>query len=151
MTDRYQKLDVAEKIADQVAKFPDGLAGPLLGILGRERPDIFAYYPELDQKIRELLQQELVENGYSHVQVISVDREENSSDAYPYVYQLLPDGEDPMWGKKYLPNVQTALHRRLTTSTEFDHLLRIGTVFIKLRLHNHMSVQKAKKWLYNEN
>ena len=134
----------AEMIAQFVTQLPKGLAGRLLSLLGREQPDIFAYYPELDKKIRELLQQELGKDGYSHVQVKSVDKGENSSDTYPYVYQLLPDTDDPTWGQKYLPNVQKALHRRLASNTELDFRLGIGTAFIKLRLHNHMHVARER-------
>ncbi len=146
MIDKDQKLGVTERIANQVAEFPDVFANPLLGFLGQERPDILAYYPELDEKIRKLLRQELYKDGYFHVKVTSMDKGKNSSGDYPYVYQLIPDVEDPTWGQKYLPNVQKALHRRLAASTELDFVLGIGTVFVKLKPNNRMHVKKAIEW-----
>ena len=146
MTYIDRKPSISERIAEQVAKFPDVFATPILNILDYERPKLIEYYLEIDRRIQEFLQNELDKAGYSHVMIQSQGQGMGGSPAYyPYVYQLVPRDKDPKWAERFLPNVHSALRKRLDANTELDCRLELGFIFVKLRQKNRMYVEKARK------
>ncbi len=112
MTDRDQGLGVTERIANHVAKLPDGVfANTLLGFLGRERPNTETYSQEIDLKIQALLQEKANGRGYNNVIIQSLGKSEGNSTGFPYTYQILAGEITPGWGGK----IYSKRAKRITT------------------------------------
>ena len=143
MTDKYQRPGVTERIANQLAKFPDVFANTLLGLLGRERPNREIYSEEIDLKIQELLQEKARWLGYNNVTIQSLGKSDSNSTGFPYTYQILASEISPGWSKRYTQNVQSEL-RRVTQNEglELDYSPEITLVLVRLKPENRMYVSK---------
>lgn len=124
-----------------IGLFPDALAGPLLSVWGRERPNIYAYYLELDQRIQKLIQDLLSSLGHSQVSVISNAHDSDSSFEFNYRY-LLTDTTGAI--QSFYGIYYELAHSLSNLGIECAGLPDEGMIFINLLPNNRMTVAKPR-------